>query len=183
MRGSRRGRVAALSLAASLFGCTDHGSTSTPAAGSAPTLAPPQSPLAAGAPASPTATATVPLPPPPSYTSADEIARVDPRDPAVRPRLRATALDPSLSAVLRWSALHALEISPASRKDALHVALGLAFLSGADADQRFLATNAVGVLTRLDTPEARGALAQLSSSDSPTAADTATALALKAKER
>lgn len=105
----------------------------------------------------------------------EAVLRLDPAKPRARKRLRATALDATLEARVRYAALHALELAPPV-SDTLAVAIALAELGAADEERRFLSQNAIAVLVRLDTPEARAAVDRLGGA-------TAAALAAAGKGR
>jgi hypothetical protein len=113
------------------------------------------------------------------FGSLEEALRANPSEPGTRKRLRATALNTPADVHLRYAALHALEQAP-PQSDTLAVAVAIAGLPGSDDGQRWLVANAIAVLTRLNTPDARAALASLQASPS-FKADAANVLAANGK--
>jgi hypothetical protein len=180
LRGGRARalRASRLIVVCALSGCTG-GKSSTGATASVVSAPSPTggstTPTGAGG---PNATSTISADATP-FSSIAEVLRTNPADPAARRRLGATALLGGIPASVRYAALHQLELAPGQGGDTLQVAVAFATLTGSDGDSRFLAENGVAVLTRLNTPEARAALAQIHSPSSQT--DAATALAAQRK--
>lgn len=115
------------------------------------------------------------------YGAIEEVLRASPAEPGVRRRLVATAQSSPASANLRYAALHALEQAQPS-SDTLAAAVVVAGLPGSTPEERWLVDNAISVLIRLDSPDARAALASFKSSGS-FKADAANLFAASGKER
>lgn len=174
LRGTRAlGRTCCCSVVVILAGCT--GGKSSPSSSATVVVAPGPSSNDA-APSSPTngVSSTEAAP----YSTIDQVLRATPVDATARRRLRATALFAGAQAQVRYAALHSLELGCPKGADTFEVASALASLSSTDSpESRFLAENGAATLTRIDTPEARAALARLQGAP----ASAATALAAKGK--
>lgn len=112
------------------------------------------------------------------FTDLPDLLKSDPANPAVRRRLKKTAVVTAADANLRIAALHALELAP-PKQDVLQVALVLIAGPVTSDDQRWITQNGVAALSRLDLPEAKTALAQIQAPS--TQSDAANALAASGK--
>src|SRR5579883_984143 len=157
-----RGRTLLVAILTLFPGCTG---SSTPSGGPSSTAAGP-GPTAPGAPRSspgvptgvPTSAATTATP----YSTMDELLRADPRDPRVRTRLAATAVQLGFASNLRYTALTRLALVPQQKDTATAAATAPHSLSDRTEDERWLVDNAIAVRSRVGTDQSRAALAALS---------------------